>query len=112
MSAHAQLFLYVSSAHPALHSFPTRRSSDLIQLFSQLKNLNEIKVALAALPGDAAARMIREVDQLLETVDRKSTRLNSSHSSISYAVFCLKKKKKKRSGHHPRRGTRRYQCAT
>src|SRR5689334_24549552 len=28
-------------------------------------------------------------------IDRKSTRLNSSHSSISYAVFCLKKKKKK-----------------
>src|SRR5689334_24569342 len=31
-----------------------------------------------------------------ETADRKSTRLNSSHSSISYAVFCLKKKKKKK----------------
>src|SRR2546430_5971952 len=30
--------------------------------------------------------------------DRKSTRLNSSHSQISYAVFCLKKKKKKRKG--------------
>src|SRR5689334_23957327 len=30
------------------------------------------------------------------TSDRKSTRLNSSHSSISYAVFCLKKKKKKK----------------
>src|SRR2546430_7946798 len=30
-----------------------------------------------------------------EAVDRKSTRLNSSHSQISYAVFCLKKKKKK-----------------
>src|SRR5689334_23407927 len=30
-----------------------------------------------------------------EGIDRKSTRLNSSHSSISYAVFCLKKKKKK-----------------
>src|SRR2546430_9734695 len=29
--------------------------------------------------------------------DRKSTRLNSSHSQISYAVFCLKKKKKKSS---------------
>src|SRR5438477_2066903 len=29
-------------------------------------------------------------------VDRKSTRLNSSHMSISYAVFCLKKKKRKR----------------
>src|SRR2546427_7258124 len=32
-------------------------------------------------------------------VDRKSTRLNSSHSQISYAVFCLKKKKKKKR--HP-----------
>src|SRR5438309_8094568 len=31
--------------------------------------------------------------------DRKSTRLNSSHSSISYAVFCLKKKKKKTTTH-------------
>src|SRR2546430_12608266 len=30
----------------------------------------------------------------LENLDRKSTRLNSSHSQISYAVFCLKKKKK------------------
>src|SRR5688572_32809227 len=30
-------------------------------------------------------------------IDRKSTRLNSSHSQISYAVFCLKKKKKKKS---------------
>src|SRR5688572_31752150 len=35
------------------------------------------------------------VDQLLEVLDRKSTRLNSSHSQISYAVFCLKKKKKR-----------------
>src|SRR2546429_5580663 len=31
--------------------------------------------------------------------DRKSTRLNSSHGYISYAVFCLKKKKKKRTAH-------------
>src|SRR2546430_8013440 len=31
------------------------------------------------------------------TKDRKSTRLNSSHSQISYAVFCLKKKKKKKA---------------
>src|SRR5438270_8792524 len=36
--------------------------------------------------------------QILATLeeDRKSTRLNSSHSQISYAVFCLKKKKKKK----------------
>src|SRR5689334_24243508 len=35
----------------------------------------------------------------LTSVDRKSTRLNSSHSSISYAVFCLKKKNKIRRQH-------------
>src|SRR3712207_8376103 len=33
------------------------------------------------------------------TRDRKSTRLNSSHANISYAVFCLKKKKQKRKMH-------------
>src|SRR5437773_5328273 len=34
------------------------------------------------------------------SVDRKSTRLNSSHITISYAVFCLKKKKKKLQSRH------------
>src|SRR5437899_3939597 len=34
---------------------------------------------------------------LVARIDRKSTRLNSSHLGISYAVFCLKKKKKKQS---------------
>src|SRR5688572_31717660 len=37
--------------------------------------------------------------RLFTEVDRKSTRLNSSHSQISYAVFCLKKKKKKKKKH-------------
>src|SRR5688572_30970742 len=37
--------------------------------------------------------------QHLAEEDRKSTRLNSSHSQISYAVFCLKKKKKKQKKH-------------
>src|SRR2546430_2789571 len=37
------------------------------------------------------------VDQMGTIRDRKSTRLNSSHSQISYAVFCLKKKKKNNS---------------
>src|SRR2546427_9521045 len=36
---------------------------------------------------------------LRRSPDRKSTRLNSSHSQISYAVFCLKKKKKKKNNH-------------
>src|SRR2546422_6084824 len=35
--------------------------------------------------------------------DRKSTRLNSSHGYISYAVFCLKKKKKKMNSEHERK---------
>src|SRR2546421_6733694 len=39
-----------------------------------------------------AGRMLKEGGA--EAVDRKSTRLNSSHDQISYAVFCLKKKKK------------------
>src|SRR3712207_6878119 len=38
--------------------------------------------------------------------DRKSTRLNSSHANISYAVFCLKKKKKKQKHTQPRASTR------
>src|SRR2546430_8890201 len=37
------------------------------------------------------------------TTDRKSTRLNSSHSQISYAVFCLKKKKHNSPSNHPHR---------
>src|SRR2546429_2444702 len=41
-------------------------------------------------------------------VDRKSTRLNSSHGYISYAVFCLKKKKTRTS---PRWSTRRSNCS-
>src|SRR2546427_8837374 len=55
----------------------------------------------AEAPGaiDLAARraVVLHVEQRLQIVepdgDRKSTRLNSSHSQISYAVFCLKKKK-------------------
>src|SRR5437773_4667107 len=43
----------------------------------------------------AAEAWIKEMDALRTTSeDRKSTRLNSSHITISYAVFCLKKKKK------------------
>src|SRR2546422_5499358 len=41
----------------------------------------------------AAARLLRERKDAYARTDRKSTRLNSSHGYISYAVFCLKKKK-------------------
>src|SRR2546427_8359646 len=54
--------------------------------------------ALSRKPGKPASRATVETGtaQLrdAEQEDRKSTRLNSSHSQISYAVFCLKKKKK------------------
>src|SRR2546427_8844698 len=47
-------------------------------------------------PGDRSDRADRDrAGAAVNPVDRKSTRLNSSHSQISYAVFCLKKKKKK-----------------
>src|SRR5438876_5902217 len=39
------------------------------------------------------SKLEQELPELLPRLDRKSTRLNSSHPSISYAVFCLKKKK-------------------
>src|SRR5436190_15271440 len=48
---------------------------------------------LVAIPGSAVLKVIFTV---LMRRDRKSTRLNSSHTVISYAVFCLKKKKKKK----------------
>src|SRR5256885_5248586 len=44
--------------------------------------------------GDRLLHRIDEVERQVG-IDRKSTRLNSSHLVISYAVFCLKKKKKK-----------------
>src|SRR2546430_5500068 len=52
----------------------------------------------ASRPTSALVRTLVEVqpeDDPSLKADRKSTRLNSSHSQISYAVFCLKKKKKK-----------------
>src|SRR2546427_5494596 len=49
---------------------------------------------LAAVSGEDGSVLLFNI-HLSSTADRKSTRLNSSHSQISYAVFCLKKKKKK-----------------
>src|SRR2546427_9331414 len=55
--------------------------------------------ALADAAGRKAHALCRQPlhgqRQVVDPQDRKSTRLNSSHSQISYAVFCLKKKKKK-----------------
>src|SRR5690606_41637842 len=67
-------------------SFPTRRSSDLVP-----------GLDLGAV--ELRAHRFRDPEgnpEAGDILDRKSTRLNSSHVKISYAVFCLKKKKKKK----------------
>src|SRR5690625_6329752 len=73
------------ASHRHLHSFPTRRSSDLYA------------VSLAL--GPEFVSVTRYVQSAIDVAahhaalkDRKSTRLNSSHVATSYAVFCLKKK--------------------
>src|SRR2546430_13067263 len=48
----------------------------------------------ARLLGEAQRHGVGRVGHREDAIDRKSTRLNSSHSQISYAVFCLKKKHK------------------
>src|SRR5690242_21305588 len=83
----AQSFFFSCyGAHRDLHSFPTRRSSDLQpaeQGWAQLRRVGR----------DAPRPVLRGRRGRQRVRDRKSTRLNSSHMSISYAVFCLKKKK-------------------
>src|SRR5438874_10316842 len=84
------LFLLCSYRRPRdLHSFPTRRSSDLVR---QLFNLPHAELLPAQ--GQDELLDVLLVDPVhAHELDRKSTRLNSSHVEISYAVFCLKKKK-------------------
>src|SRR5437879_8064161 len=98
--------------HLYLHSFPTRRSSDLLffLLGAEVRGdggdveLVDSHLLLAGLRSPigrrvAEQRSLRVIgghanrDVIEQEVDRKSTRLNSSHRCISYAVFCLKKKK-------------------
>src|SRR5690348_18219864 len=64
-------------------------------LYDQCENPGECQ--LPGCGGCPAAELQACLDNFAEcaALDRKSTRLNSSHPSISYAVFCLKKKKKK-----------------
>src|SRR5947207_9858659 len=84
-----------------LHSFPTRRSSDLCPVVRARSGADRHRAALerrGARPGAAPGRALFHPGQRVvrrTDGDRKSTRLNSSHTVISYAVFCLKKKKKK-----------------
>src|SRR5437899_6273884 len=97
-------FFYSSVHHRDLHSFPTRRSSDL-----ELRIGNYVIIGWNATIADTDFHPIAPAERIADAmacsplaqgrqrpeIDRKSTRLNSSHLGISYAVFCLKKKKNK-----------------
>src|SRR3712207_7706106 len=67
--------------------------------YSVLETLREYGAERLAARGDRGRLAERHADHYVALArrmaeDRKSTRLNSSHANISYAVFCLKKKKK------------------
>src|SRR5438876_8630045 len=91
-----------SFAHRDLHSFPTRRSSDLSGRRPRAvprgppggRGDRSLPRVVAPLDGAHLAEIGSREARLERSKDRKSTRLNSSHPSISYAVFCLKKKTK------------------
>src|SRR3712207_8499815 len=73
-------------------SLPIYGGQDINKQIRSLKG--NVKIVVGT-PGRVMDHMRRHTLKLgaIETVDRKSTRLNSSHANISYAVFCLKKKK-------------------
>src|SRR5207244_13235516 len=92
------LFLFYFSVAPRdLLSFPTRRSSDL-PLSSERSRCMAMPLASWRQHTMSPLRPLRHLragsGSRASVPDRKSTRLNSSHQIISYAVFCLKKKKK------------------
>src|SRR5438552_12646540 len=78
-------------ARRQLHSFPTRRSSDLA---ASTRSTPASFVRNPVARSRAASRAQRDALEAVSWIDRNSTRLNSSHQIISYAVFCLKKKKR------------------
>src|SRR5947199_4239269 len=79
------------------------------------KNLNNIeqvkarKGPIIALTSGNGAKQLQGIANEIVLLDRKSTRLNSSHLGISYAVFCLKKKKKKKITKYHKRELHRQQ---
>src|SRR5207248_11448407 len=92
--------------HPTPHSFPTRRSSDLnVPVKTKIRGYvagREKRVGVEPLAwltkdnGSGEVWVEKRTHRIARIAvpgrDRKSTRLNSSHRTISYAVFCLKKK--------------------
>src|SRR5947199_7775773 len=87
------LFFLCVGVYRVLYSFPTRRSSDLYRRLHRgsprmVRFLTRSGIRRQSFAGFGS----RRDERADSSSDRKSTRLNSSHLGISYAVFCLKKK--------------------
>src|SRR3712207_7068594 len=81
--------IYTLSLHDALPIFTYGSVEELLQ-HPKVQALFRTRI-------DTLQQQFAHYEQVKRfTLDRKSTRLNSSHANISYAVFCLKKKKKHR----------------
>src|SRR5438034_6444505 len=77
--------------------------------WSLRSDIGELRT-VGTLTADQAAGLSAKLDAALASIDRKSTRLNSSHTVISYAVFCLKKKKKKKKMKKQEKNKKTNQC--
>src|SRR2546427_4753846 len=85
------LFPYTTLFRSALKTHESSPQKEKRQKLCQLlPSVSSRQARSSALGG---RQRVAQAD--VQLADRKSTRLNSSHSQISYAVFCLKKKKKK-----------------
>src|SRR2546421_4265501 len=79
-----------------LFPYTTLFRSTLAQIFPKFAHQPRARTLRFTEPNAELLAKQGEEDHL----DRKSTRLNSSHDQISYAVFCLKKKKKQKKAHN------------
>src|SRR5437762_9094789 len=86
----SSLFFFYDTPTTEIYTFPTRRSSDLCHTACAHSCRTRFRALLMS-----RAESTRRISTIPPSTDRKSTRLNSSHRCISYAVFCLKKKKQK-----------------
>src|SRR5439155_14720958 len=95
---HLSLFFLMLPPPPRSTLFPTRRSSDLIIRKDLAERAHENLPTILQYRTHIKDKSLYHTPPTLAVYivgDRKSTRLNSSHVAISYAVFCLKKKKNK-----------------
>src|SRR2546427_11491991 len=90
---HFMLFLFCFFFFFLMIRRPPR--STLFPYTTLFRSLRQFRFVIEQLQMAGRAGHEKKYDALGFAGDRKSTRLNSSHSQISYAVFCLKKKKKK-----------------